>query len=75
MQETTNGFPFSLSPSRGFAIILYFFLGLLCFELVSGETLGVPAKKKEQPGRYWTVLIAQAAAGIVFVALLYFLAR
>ena len=47
----------------------------MSFELLSGETLRVPAKRSEQPLKYWVVLAVQAGAGVLFVALLYFLKR
>ena len=65
--------PVSLSVTRGFMIVVLFFLGLLVFELLMGEAVGVPAKRTEQPMKYWIVLAGQAGAGILFVALLYFL--
>ena len=63
-----------VSPSviHGFMIVVLFFLGLLVFELLMGEAVGVPAKRREQPMKYWIVLAAQAGAGILFVAVLYF---
>ena len=70
----------SVSPSvtRSFIILVVFFQGLMSFELLSGETLRVPAKRSEQPlnySKYWVVLAVQAGAGVLFVALLYFLKR
>jgi len=67
----------SVSPSvtRSFIILVVFFQGLMSFELLSGETLRVPAKRNEQPLKYWVVLAVQAGAGVLFVALLYFLKR
>jgi len=53
-------------------VLALFFLGLLVFELLSGEAVGVPAKRTEQPMKYWIVLAGQAGAGVLFVALLYF---
>jgi hypothetical protein len=44
----------------------------LLFELLMGEAVGVPAKKTEQPIKYWIVLAGQAGAGILFAAVLYF---
>ena len=61
------------SVTYGFAVLVLFFLGILVFELLSEEAIGVPAKKKDQPVKYWIVLVAQAGAGIFSVALLYFL--
>ena len=63
------------SVTIGFAICMIFFTGVLCLELVSGEGLGIPAKRTQQPIRYWVLLSCQAALGIVFVAVLYFLTR
>lgn len=64
-----------MSPAvtRGFMLLVLFFLGVLVFELFSGEAVGVPAKRIEQPMKYWIVLAVQAGASILFVALLYFL--
>ena len=64
--------PVSPSVIHGFNIIVLFFLGLLMFELLVGEAMGVPARRAEQPTKYWIVLAAQAGAGILFVAVLYF---
>jgi hypothetical protein len=73
MQTMPNEPPISPSVTRGFTILVLFFFGVLVFELLSGESLGVPAKRTAQPVRYWIILTAQAVAGILFVALLYFL--
>jgi hypothetical protein len=55
-------------------VLVLFFLGLLVvFELLTSEAVGVPAKRKEQPRKYWIVLAVQAGAAIFFAALLYFL--
>jgi hypothetical protein len=54
-------------------IFVLFFLGVLVFELFSGEAVGVPAKRMEQPRMYWIVLAVQAGTAIFSVALLYFL--
>jgi hypothetical protein len=72
MQTMPDEIPVSLSVTRGFMIVVLFFLGLLVFELLMGEAVGVPAKRTEQPMKYWIVLAGQAGAGILFVALLYF---
>ena len=64
--------PVSPSVTHGFMIVVLFFLGLLVFELLTGEAVGVPAKRTERPRKYWIVLASQAGAGILFVALLYF---
>jgi hypothetical protein len=58
--------------THAFMIVVLFFLGLLVFELLMGEAVGVPAKRTEQPTKYWIVLAGQAGAGILFVAVLYF---
>jgi hypothetical protein len=63
------------SVSQGFMIFVCFFLGLLVIELLTGETWGVPAKRAEQPRRYWIILWVQASGAVLFVALLYFLTR
>jgi hypothetical protein len=73
MQAMPDEIPVSPSVTHGFMIILLFFLGLLVFELLIGEAVGVPAKRTEQPMKYWIVLAGQAGAGILFEALLYFL--
>jgi len=62
----------SQSVTCGFIALVPFFLGLLVFDLLSGEAIGVPATRKEQPTKYWIVLAGQAGASILFVALLYF---
>ena len=67
-----DGIPVSPSVTHGFMIVVLFFLGLLVFELLMGEAVGVPAKKTEQPMKYWIVLAGQAGAGILFAAVLYF---
>ncbi len=67
-----DAIPVSPSVTHGFAIIVLSFLGLLVFELLTGEAVGVPAKETEQPMKYWIVLASQAGAGILFVAVLYF---
>jgi len=73
MQTIRDESPVSPSVTRGFMVLVVFFLGLLIFELLSGETLGVPAKRREQLLKYRIVLAVQAGAGLLFVALLYFL--
>jgi len=73
MQTIPDGVPVSPSVARGFMILVAFFLGLLVFELLSGEAVGFPAKRREQPMKYWIVLAVQAGAGILFVALPYLL--
>jgi hypothetical protein len=73
MQPIPDESPVAPSVARGFMVLVVFFLGLLIFELLSGETLGVPAKRSEQLLKYWIVLAVQAGAGLLFVALLYFL--
>ena len=73
MQTMPNEPPISPSVTRGFMILVLFFLGVLVFELLTGEALGVPAMRTKQPVRYWTILFLQAGAGILSVALLYFL--
>ena len=59
-------------PTLAFAILASFFLGVLILELVSGEALGVPAKRAERPRRYWTVLAFQAGLSILLAAFIYF---
>jgi len=73
MQTIPDDSPVSPSVTRGFMVLVVFFLGLLIFELLSGGALGVPAKRREQLLKYWIVLAVQAGAGLLFVALLYFL--
>ena len=72
MQTMPDEIPVSPSVTHGFMIIVLSFLGLLVFELLTGEAVGVPAKETEQPMKYWIVLASQAGAGILFVAVLYF---
>lgn len=71
-QMIRDAVPVSPSVTRGFMAIVLFFLGLLVFELLSGEALGVPAKSEEQPMKYWIVLAVQAGTAILCVAILYF---
>ena len=75
MQIMPDEIPVSPSVTHGFMMVVLFFLGLLVFELLMGEAVGVPAKSAEQPTKYWVVLAGQAGAGIRFVALLYFFAH
>jgi hypothetical protein len=72
MQTMPDEIPVSLSVTHGFMIVVLFFFGLLVFELLTGEAVGVPAKRTERPMKYWIVLASQAGASILFVALLYF---
>jgi hypothetical protein len=72
MQTMPDEIPVSPRVTHGFMIIVLFFLGLLVFELLTGEAVGVPAKRTEQPMKYWIVLVSQAGASILFAALLYF---
>jgi hypothetical protein len=73
MQNTIGRIPGGSAVTRGFVILVLFFFGVFVFELFSGEAVGVPAKRSEQPMRYWIVLAIQAGASIFFVALFYFL--
>jgi hypothetical protein len=73
MQTVPDEIPVSPSVTHGFMTLVLFFLGLLVFELLMGEAVGVPAKRTEQPLKYWIVLAVQAGAAIFSVALLYFL--
>jgi hypothetical protein len=73
MQTIPEASPVSPSVTRGFTILLVFFLRLLIFELLLGEALRVPAKSREQPVKYWVVLAVQVSADLLFVAVLHFL--
>jgi hypothetical protein len=64
MQTMPDGIPVSPSVTHGFMVVVLFFLGLLVFELLTGEAVGVPAKRTERPMKYWIVLAGQAGAGI-----------
>jgi hypothetical protein len=72
-QTTTNISPAPLGLTRGFMAIVLFFLVLLIVEVLSGETWGITTQRRERPQTYWTVVAFQAGAGILFVAVLYFL--
>jgi hypothetical protein len=72
MQTMPYEIPVSPSVTHGFMIVVLFFLGLLVFEVLVGEAVGVPAKRREQPMKYWIVLAGQAGTGILFAAVLYF---
>jgi hypothetical protein len=72
MQTMPDEIPVPPSVTHGFMIVVLFFLGLLVLELLMGVAVGVPAKRTEQPMKYWIVLAAQAGAGILFAAVLYF---
>jgi hypothetical protein len=55
-------------------VLVLFFLGLLVvFELLSSEAVGVPAKRKEQPRKYWIVLYWQFKLGQLFFLRLSFI--
>ena len=73
MQTLTDIAPAPLGLTRGFMIIVLFFSLLLIVEVLSGETWGISAQRTERPQKYWTVVAFQAGAGILFVAVLYFL--
>ena len=75
MQTMPDEILVSPSVTHGFMSAVLFFLGLLVFELLMGEAVGVPAKRTEQPMKYWILLAGQAGAGILFVAVLYFSAH
>lgn len=62
----------NVAVSRGFEVIVVFFLGVLCFELIAGESLGLFARRATNPTKYWWVLTAQACGAVVLVGLLYF---
>jgi len=62
----------NIADTRGFEVIVVFFVSVVCFELLSGESVGVHARRAANPTKYWCVLAAQAGGAVLLVAILYF---
>jgi hypothetical protein len=57
--------------TRAYTVLLLFLVGVITFQLFSGESLGIVRRREDQPRAYWTILAVQVASIVLLVVLHY----
>jgi len=48
-------------------VLLLFLVGVITFQLFSGESLGIVRRREDQPRAYWTILAVQVASIVLLL--------
>ena len=70
--RTVDGFQAAQNLTRAYTVLLLFLVGVITFQLFSGESLGIVRRREDQPRAYWTILGVQVAS-IVLLTVLHYL--
>src|SRR3979411_2308851 len=57
--RTVDGFQAAENLTRAYTVLLLFLVGVITFQLFSGESLGIVRRRENQPRAYWTILAVQ----------------
>jgi hypothetical protein len=68
---TVDGFQAAPNLTRAYTVLLLFLVGVITFQLFSGESLGIVRRREDQPRAYWTILVVQVASIVLLVVLHY----
>src|SRR5260370_17440061 len=60
--RTVDGFQAAQNLTRAYTVLLLFMVGVITFQLFSGESLGIVRRREDQPRAYWTILAVQVAS-------------
>src|SRR5258708_13627549 len=53
--------------TRAYTVLLLFLVGVITFQLFSGESLGIVRRREDQPRAYWTILAVQVASIVLLL--------